>query len=75
MATLAAEAGIGVLKAGAQVAGSSLKHLMDDSYRVMVGVDVENWTCYPLTDARVRIHGGRVCIPPLSILPNHHDVM
>ncbi|XP_070191308.1 tereporin-Ca1-like isoform X2 [Littorina saxatilis] len=54
---------------GTTLVGTSTHALMQDGYRVTAGIEVENWTKFPLSDASATMKGGVLSVAPYSIMP------
>ena len=63
------------ISAGTSLVGTTLNGLMNDGYKVTCGIEIENWTRFPLTDAVVRVGAGAISVPPIAVLPGKKEAM
>ncbi|XP_072043008.1 tereporin-Ca1-like [Amphiura filiformis] len=68
-------AGIAAAASTAMAGMAGANALMDTSYRVSVGIEVENWTKFRLTDAIATPYSGQINKPPSEILPGNKGPM
>ncbi|KAL3870255.1 hypothetical protein ACJMK2_038332 [Sinanodonta woodiana] len=68
-------AAAGAVSAGSSLTGTTLSNLMNTNYRINCGIEVENWTKFPLTDPVVKIYAGALSTPPGDILPSKKEAM
>lgn len=63
------------IMAGTSVASSTMSAMAGLDYAVVCGIEVENWTKYPLSNPNVQVVGGAVVTPPTTILPGRKEAM
>ncbi|KAL3870235.1 hypothetical protein ACJMK2_038312 [Sinanodonta woodiana] len=63
------------VSAGTILTGTTLRNLMNNGYRVNCGIEINNWTRFPLTNPVVMIGSGALAIPPGDILPSKREAM
>ncbi|KAK7102359.1 hypothetical protein V1264_020589 [Littorina saxatilis] len=63
------------ISSGTSLAGTSTHTLMQDGYRVTVGIEVENWTRFHLSRPHVQLKGGALSMAPSLIVPAAREVM
>ncbi|XP_076449273.1 tereporin-Ca1-like [Babylonia areolata] len=63
------------ITAGTSLEGTSTLALLQDGYRVTCGVEVENWTCHPLTLPHVQLGRGTLTLAPSAVAPATREVM
>ena len=60
---------------GVSLVGTTAHALMQDGYWVTCAIEVENWTCFHLTDPHVQLKGGVLTVAPSVIVPAAREVM
>lgn len=60
---------------GVSLVGTTTHALMQDGYWVTCAIEVENWTCFHLTDPHVQLKGGVLTVAPSVIVPAAREVM
>ncbi|KAK7462546.1 hypothetical protein BaRGS_00038402 [Batillaria attramentaria] len=63
------------VSAGSSLAGTTISSLLNDGYSVGCGIEVQNWTRFPLSEAITRINGGYLSKPPVAVLPSKKEAM
>ncbi|KAL8577240.1 hypothetical protein ACOMHN_034266 [Nucella lapillus] len=70
-----AHAAASAITVGHSLAGTSTLALLQDGYRVTCGVEVENWTRFPLVRPHVQISRGTLTLAPSNVASAMREVM
>lgn len=71
----AISAAAAAISAGTSLAGTTMSGLMNNGYSVTCGIEIENWTRFPLTHPMSSIGGGYLSVPPQAVLPSKREAM
>ncbi|KAL3870169.1 hypothetical protein ACJMK2_038250, partial [Sinanodonta woodiana] len=73
--TAIVSAAAGAVSAGSSLTGTTLSNLMNPNFKISCGIEVENWSKFPLIQPAVRIFAGALSTPPGNILPSKKEAM